>query len=109
MRTINEHTLLEKIRNSDPKAFEVLFNRYWEEVYNQTLRKVSSKEDASDITQEVFYAIWKGRCKLNVKENVRGYIHGILRNKIYDFYQKHNKGPKFIAMHLLNEDIVMVF
>lgn len=106
MRTDSEHILLYKISNNDPKAFEALFTRYWEDVYYQASRKVSSMEDASDLTQEVFYAIWKGRYSLDVKGSVRGYILGVLRNKIYDFYQKQNKEPQLIAMHLLNEEWV---
>ena len=106
MRSDSEHILLYRISNSDPKAFEALFTRYWEDVYYQASRKVSSMEDASDLTQEVFYAIWKGRYSLDVKGSVRGYILGVLRNKIYDFYQKQNKEPQLIAMHLLNEEWV---
>ncbi|OOG17926.1 hypothetical protein BWD42_11545 [Sphingobacterium sp. CZ-UAM] len=53
--------LIEAINNADPIAFKKLFDTYWEKVYRTALQKLPTEEDASDITQDVFYMIWKNR------------------------------------------------
>lgn len=46
--------LLERCRNGDPDAFESLFRKYQQYVYNIGLGMLCNPEDAADITQETF-------------------------------------------------------
>lgn len=90
--------LIEAINAADPNAFNILFRKYWEKIYLLALRKLPSEEDASDITQDVFYVIWKNRGYWHVKSNVNAYLTSMLRHKIYDFYARRDRLPIFIPL-----------
>ena len=90
--------LIKAINSADPKAFRKLFDAYWNKIYKIALQKLPREEDASDITQEVFYVIWKNREYWKVKTNVASYLQGMLRHKIYDFYAQRDRLPLFIPL-----------
>ncbi len=90
--------LIEAINNADPIAFKRLFDTYWKKVYRTALQKLPTEEDASDITQDVFYIIWKNRAGWQVKSNIKAYLMSMLRHKIYDFYAQRDRLPIFVPI-----------
>lgn len=90
--------LLQAVNDEDARAFKLLFDRHWKRIYHLALRKLPTDEDASDITQEVFYIIWRNRGYLDVTNNFGAYLNSMLRHKIYDFYAHKNKLPVFIPL-----------
>lgn len=95
--------LIQAINEADPMAFKKLFDTYWKKIYNAALQKLPREEDASDITQEVFYVIWKNRGYWKVKTNIASYLQGMLRHKIYDFYAQRDRLPIFIPLDVQDE------
>lgn len=95
--------LIQAINEADPMAFKKLFDTYWKKIYNAALQKLPREEDASDITQEVFYVIWKNRGYWKVKTNIASYLQGMLRHKIYDFYAQRDRLPVFIPLDVQDE------
>ena len=73
--------LLRRIKNGDPKAFEILFNRYWEMLYRSAFGVLNNSSAAEDIVQEVFTALWKRRNTLDI-QNVSAYLHGAVKNQV---------------------------
>lgn len=90
--------LIEAINNADPIAFKRLFDTYWKKIYRTALQKLPTEEDASDITQDVFYIIWKNRAGWQVKSNIAAYLMSMLRHKIYDFYAQRDRLPIFVPI-----------
>ncbi|HMR18031.1 MAG TPA: sigma-70 family RNA polymerase sigma factor [Sphingobacterium sp.] len=90
--------IVQAINDADPVAFKQLFEKYWKRIYHAALQKLPRKEDASDITQEVFYVIWKNRGCWKIKTNIEAYLHGMLRHKIYDFYAQRDRLPILIPL-----------
>ncbi|MCS4229165.1 MULTISPECIES: RNA polymerase sigma factor [Sphingobacterium] len=91
--------LIEAINNADPIAFKRLFDTYWKKIYRTALQKLPTEEDASDITQDVFYIIWKNRAGWQVKSNIAAYLMSMLRHKIYDFYAQRDRLPIFVPIN----------
>ncbi|WP_166785208.1 RNA polymerase sigma factor [Sphingobacterium psychroaquaticum] len=94
----DELDIVRSINDSDPEAFKEIFDLYWNKIYKRALQKLPKEEDASDITQEVFYVIWKNRAFWNVTTTIEGYLFSMLRHKIYDFYAKQDRLPLFISL-----------
>jgi len=90
--------IVQAINDADPIAFRRLFEKYWKKIYQLALQKLPTEEDASDITQEVFYVIWKNRGYWKVRTNIDSYLTGMLRHKIYDFYAQRDRLPIFIPL-----------
>ena len=55
----DDQTLVRRIRAGDVIAFEQLYRDYWNQLYNFAFRYVQSSEEAEDVVQEVFFAVWK--------------------------------------------------
>lgn len=91
--------MVQAINEADPKAFKQLFDTHWSKIYRMALRKLPLEEDASDITQDVFYVIWKNRGYWQVKTNIEGYLMSMLRHKIYDFYAHRDRLPIFVPLN----------
>ena len=57
--TVKENELLPEIARKDRDAFDELYNRFSQVVYNLAFRVVKNKNDAEEVVQEVFVQIWK--------------------------------------------------
>jgi len=86
---IEEKLLLLKIKTrKDPEAFGCLYDNYVEKIYRFIFFKVSSKEEAEDLTSEVFLKAWNYLIgEEREVGNFTGFIFQIARNKVIDFYR----------------------
>lgn len=55
----NEKDIIKKCKSGDHTAFEALINNYDKKVFNTVYRLVGNKEDALDLTQEVFIKVYR--------------------------------------------------
>jgi RNA polymerase sigma-70 factor (ECF subfamily) len=76
MNALDEKLLLQQIAEGSEKAFAVLVERKWNNIYWQALTYVKSTHAAQDIVQEVFVKIWQTRKKLT---QVQGRPYNCLR------------------------------
>jgi len=53
--------LIVKFNQGDTEAFTVLYTRYYYTLYNFVKRFIPDREDAEDLTAEVFVKLWKLR------------------------------------------------
>ena len=58
MSATEEKVLLQQIAKGNEKAFAVLVERKWNNIYSQALAYTKSTHYAQDIVQEVFLKIW---------------------------------------------------
>lgn len=79
--------LIIDIKAGDAYAFRALYDRYWKRIYSRAILKLPKEEDAEDLTQDVFYSVWKRREEISINSSLEAYLFTILRYKIYDFYQ----------------------
>ena len=55
----DDKTLVGRCLQGDREAFESLLGRYERRIFNVALRMVNSRDDASDITQNVFLKVYR--------------------------------------------------
>ncbi|MFT3932556.1 MAG: RNA polymerase sigma-70 factor [Chitinophagaceae bacterium] len=79
----NDH-LLKLVALGDEKAFRLLFNQYWDNIYAVAFRFIKSRVIAEEIVQDVFVKLWTNKEKLDSIENFDNYIFIIARNHIYN-------------------------
>ena len=86
---IQEKLLLLRLKKKDPEAFSEVYNFYVTPVYRFIYFKVSSKQDAEDITSEVFLKIWQFVTESEDEiENLRALIYRVARNLVIDLYRR---------------------
>ena len=82
MDCMNEKELLIQLKNGDEKAFTLLYNYYWQLVYNFCRLYVSSKHEIEEIIQKVFIKLWEHRILICEEDNFKGLLFIITRNLV---------------------------
>ncbi len=72
--------IVRNIVSGDMKAFEMLFNDYYEKLGNFAYHYLKDKDNAEDVVQELFSKLWINREKLSVETTINAYLFGAVRN-----------------------------
>ena len=90
--SINKKILLYRVQTrKDPEAFTKLYDLYVKKIYRFVYFKVSSHEEAEDITSEVFLSSWNYISEGNKIDSFSGLLYRVARNKVIDLYRKKSK------------------
>ncbi|MCC8426488.1 RNA polymerase sigma factor [Mucilaginibacter sp. UR6-11] len=87
---ITDQELLEWLAQGSRQAFDALYTRYWKQVLNQAYKRLSDTDAAQDITQEVFFQLWK-RESGDVIDNLPAYLFVAVRNAVFKHLEKESK------------------
>lgn len=83
------------LKNGDIKAFDDLFNKYSQRLYNFANKYLKSEEEAEDVIQEVFLYIWEKREGLKPEDSFNGYLFTIVHNIIKKRFNKKSRDNAF--------------
>ncbi len=75
-----ERELVERVRGGDEAAFEEMFRAFVRELWVFAVGYVGSPEVAEELVQDVFARVWAGRATWDVRDGVRKYLFGAVRN-----------------------------
>ncbi len=91
LENLTDEELFLFVKESNRKAFTVLYDRYKKPMISYTVKKVGSAP-AVDIVHDVFAKIWSHRETIGQKEKLSWYLFHVLRNRIIDYIgkTKHN-------------------
>lgn len=86
----DENKLIRQVQKGNAESFGRLYDHYVAPIYRYTLLKVGNRQEAEDLTHEVFVSAW---------ENIRGYrmrgfpfsswLYNIAHNRVIDYYRTH--------------------
>lgn len=87
--TINiEKDIIRQVVQGNEQAFARLYDMYAEKLYYFAIRFLLSKEDAENLTQEVFVKIWETRDRLDTNYSFNAYLFTIAKNTIFNIHRK---------------------
>lgn len=81
---LTDEALMKKVAADDAEAFQALLNRYGQKVYACAWRLTSDKTDAEDMTQEVFFKVWRHAEKWTPDARLSTWLYRILYNHYID-------------------------
>jgi RNA polymerase sigma-70 factor (ECF subfamily) len=79
--------LVEKVQAGQTAAFGEIYNLYFEKVYRFIFYRVSHKELAEDLAEEVFIKIHKKINSVKESQAFEGWMYQIARNTVIDYYR----------------------
>ncbi|MDP4186560.1 MAG: RNA polymerase sigma-70 factor [Bacteroidota bacterium] len=88
MSFIDEKEALKSLQQSDVKAFDWIFARYQKQVLSFCYHYTGSKEEAEEIGQTVFLAIWENRFTIDEERSFATYLFSIARHHVYNAIKK---------------------
>ncbi|MBP3404175.1 MAG: sigma-70 family RNA polymerase sigma factor [Alphaproteobacteria bacterium] len=101
--TANDQTdeqLMYSIARSDAAAFQTLLNRYTQRVFSLAWRLCADKTEAEDLTQEVFFKVWRNAGAWQPQAKLETWLYRILYNLFIDGRRRIKIQPE-----LLSDDI----
>jgi len=111
---LREQRLIERIKNGDRNAFELLIDPYSKALCNYILFRVKNDADANDIVQETMLSIWRSIASYDYQSSFKTWAFSIARRRLADCYRANNKNDTlpltdfenvFTAKDNLNESI----
>lgn len=82
--------LLQMQEDDDNLAFDTLYDKYWEQIYNAAYKRLKDADYAKDITQDIFLQLWLRRKELSI-DNLVSYLHTSVRNNVFKWIEKEQK------------------
>ena len=108
MTTTNEQLLINQIINGDTKSFSVLVNRYKDLVFSLTLRMLKNREEAEEISQDVFIKIFKSLHKFKGDSKLSTWVYKITYNSCLDKLKQYKKEYVKVPIDEFTENKVQV-
>lgn len=100
-RDIADAVLIQKAQQGLTEAFGELYERYSATIFRFVCLRIGSREDAEDLTEEIFLRAWHNLPKYDERGiPFAAYLFQVARNALIDHYRK-NKNP----LSSIDEDI----
>jgi RNA polymerase sigma-70 factor (ECF subfamily) len=92
---INDEQLLIRARQLDPAALQALHQRFYAPVARYIQFKVGDPHTVEDLSGEVFVRVLQGlKSGLAWRDSPQGWIMGIARNVVADYYHQRERMPE---------------
>lgn len=86
------------------KDFDQLYTTLWHEVYRFIYYKVQNRQEAEELTQEIFHRVYKHVIKNEIEEGkLRAYIFASARNIVYDTWRDKHKSENVVELDEVSE------
>jgi RNA polymerase sigma-70 factor, ECF subfamily len=97
MDSYSDMELVERSQGGDEAAFEQLVNRHYPTVYRVSYKWCGVKEDAEDITQEVFVKLARKLRMFGRRSSFSTWLYRVTINTAKDFIRKHHTKRRYDA------------
>ena len=88
-REVEDRDLIAKARRGHVDAYNVLVSRWEKRIFNYLLRLVGHREDALDLSQDVFLKAYQNLRKLDDPAKFPGWLFRIAHNEAYSLLRKN--------------------
>ena len=88
--------LVERHRCGDLQAFDEVYERFGEMVYNLALRLAGNREEAADLTQEIFLRIYRHLGSFGGRSTLKTWVFRIALNHCRDRLSRHHPAMQSI-------------
>lgn len=90
--------LLGELRDGDHEAYNVVYRHYRDSIVNFLFKLLRSREDAEEIAQNVFMALWERRAELDPQKNIRTLLYTIARNAVMNQFKRQKVFEKYLKL-----------
>ncbi len=88
LNNLPDHILIEECRNGNDKAFNILFKRYFNKLYQFSLRYVKDSAVAEELVMDLLLQIWEKRYNINTDGEIGPYIFKAMKNTVFNHLRK---------------------
>ncbi len=103
-RDDNIDLIIKQVLGGDTNAFELIVKQYEKKVYNLALRYLKNREDALDLSQEVFIQVYNNLAQFRGDAQFSTWIYRVTYNKCVDMLRKTQKIKRNVVMSIDDEN-----
>ena len=100
----SDDELVLKSQQGDVHAFDMLVERYHQKIYGLTYNMTSNREDAEDLTQEIFIKAFEALPRFKGKSSFYTWLYRIGVNKTINYRKKRNR-KRALSLDSFDQDI----
>lgn len=89
--------LLAMLRQQDEHAFNELYTRYWEKLFNAAYKRLKSAEAAEEVVQDLFTDLWLRRERLDIRQGLAIYLFSAIKYLVIK--QMHKSAAKTVFVY----------
>ncbi|WP_342083574.1 RNA polymerase sigma factor [Dyadobacter sp. OTU695] len=91
---LSDQNLLLALRRGEQSAFDVIYGRYWQRLFESAMRRVADEDQAKDIVQDVFVSLWGNRQKMEVVD-LKAYLMAAVRNQVFSLIARNKVSDRY--------------
>ena len=107
-RAVEDADLIERTRKGDVESYNLLISRWEKRVYNYLLRIVNGREDALDLSQDVFLKAYQNIRKLETPSRFGPWLFRIAHNEAYSFFRRRKPEDELTGFEAPHEPVYPV-
>ncbi len=98
-QNVDDNQLIQFARQGDVQAYGEIYNRYVVKVYRYYLAHLDNAHDAEDLTEEVFFRVWRALPGYQEK-GIPFYalLFQVARNGLIDFYRRSVQTKQLVSI-----------
>ena len=93
-----DEELLMAMGQGNEHAFSLLYERYWDRLFVKAFKVIGKKEEAEDMVQNVFLAIWKRREELKIEGSLPAYLDTSIRYMAIRHIEKNITQREYLTL-----------
>ncbi len=99
---LTDESLVDMLKSSDSSAFEIIYDRYWRQLFGFVYIQIGSKEDTENILQELMASLWQNRKQSQIRD-LRGFLFISARNLTNMYFRSQINLRKYREYQLMRE------
>ena len=84
----DDAALMKRVAQGEAGAFRLIVERYEKRIYNFFVRSTGSREDAEDLTQQLFLNLYDSASRYKPRSSFKTFIYRIASNLAVSFSRK---------------------
>jgi RNA polymerase sigma-70 factor (ECF subfamily) len=103
MSNTTDALLFQKIKQSDQKSLEILYEKYFHILCEFAFSVLKQYELSEEVVSDVFFNIWNKRKEIDIALNLKSYLFKSVRNKALDYLNSSKIRIENIESHNITE------
>ena len=89
LKDLADEDLMDRVRDGDARAFEVIFDRHADVAFSLAYRMCGRRGMAEDVVQESFLSLWRSGARYDrTRGSVRSWVLGVVHNRAIDLFRR---------------------
>jgi len=91
----NDQDLWQRIQQDDKTAFESVYRCFVEVIFALVFKHIDNRNDAEDVTQDVFLSVWEQRKQIVLQKKIFSYLYSVARYKTFRYNRDKGRTDQY--------------